>query len=198
MEKVSRKRKNFAAIITYLSKAFGFFPHYLVIAKLNLLSANPAKWSNTLKQFVGKSRQIVWVCLTILWGWQLTLFRIGLFAPLLYLKKIQKYKSREVSLEFCWHQHFFNGNKQLSLYQEIQIKVFWNKGFDLIISIHDVTNKILSLDSIYIVDVAMWPKFVNSSISMREVITKPQFYKNVTRKTNFFERWSWLSLIIRD
>ena len=37
-------------------------------------------------------------------------------------------------------------------------------------SVHDVTNKILSSDSNYIVDVAMWPKFGNPSISMREVI----------------------------
>ena len=35
---------------------------------LNLLSANPTKWSNALKQFVGKSRQIVWVRLAILWS----------------------------------------------------------------------------------------------------------------------------------
>ena len=35
------------------------------------LSANPTKWSNTLKQFVGKSRQIIWACLTILCGWRL-------------------------------------------------------------------------------------------------------------------------------
>ena len=52
----------------------------------------------------------------------------------------------------------------------LKIKVFWNKGYDVIISVHDVTNKILSRDSNYIVDVAMWPKFGNSSISMREVI----------------------------
>ena len=32
------------------------------------LSADPVKWSNTLKQFVSNSRRIVWVCLTILWG----------------------------------------------------------------------------------------------------------------------------------
>ena len=38
---------------------------------INPLSANPAKRSNTLKQLVGKSQQIVWVCLTILWGWRL-------------------------------------------------------------------------------------------------------------------------------
>ena len=39
--------------------------------RFNPLSANPTKWSNTLKQFVYHSRQIVWVRLTILWGWRL-------------------------------------------------------------------------------------------------------------------------------
>ena len=34
-------------------------------------SANPTKWSNTLKQFVGCGRQIVCVCLTILRDWRL-------------------------------------------------------------------------------------------------------------------------------
>ena len=50
------------------------------------------------------------------------------------------------------------------------IKLFWNKIHDAIISVDDVTNKILSRDSYCIVDVAMWPKFGNSSISMKEVI----------------------------
>ena len=49
-------------------------------------------------------------------------------------------------------------------------KVFWNKDYGVIVSVHDVTNKILSGDSNYIVDVVMWPKFGNCSISMREVI----------------------------
>ena len=49
--------------------------------------------------------------------------------------------------------------------------VFWNKGYDVIISFDDVTNKILSRDSIYILDMFMWPKFGNCTISMREVIT---------------------------
>ena len=53
----------------------------------------------------------------------------------------------------------------------LKIKVFWGKGYDVIISDNDVTNKILSHDSSYIVDVVMWPKFGNSSISMRKVIT---------------------------
>ena len=35
----------------------------------NPLSANPTKWSNTLKQFVGNRRLIIWVCYTILKGW---------------------------------------------------------------------------------------------------------------------------------
>ena len=54
----------------------------------------------------------------------------------------------------------------------LKIKVFWNKGYDVIIYVHDVTNKILSRDSNYIVDVVMWPKFGNSSIYMREVNLK--------------------------
>ena len=44
----------------------------------------------------------------------------------------------------------------------LKIKVFWNKGYDVIIYVHDVTNKIISRDSNYIVDVVMWPKFDNS------------------------------------
>ena len=53
----------------------------------------------------------------------------------------------------------------------LKIAVFWNKGYDVIIPVDDVTNKILSCDSYYISDVFMWPKFGNSSISVREVIT---------------------------
>ena len=47
--------------------------------------------------------------------------------------------------------------------------VFWNKVYDVIAFVHDVTNKILPRDSNYIVDLVMWPKFGNCSISMREV-----------------------------
>ena len=34
----------------------------------------------------------------------------------------------------------------------LKIKVFWNKGYDVIMSDHDVTNKILSHDSNCFVD----------------------------------------------
>ena len=50
----------------------------------------------------------------------------------------------------------------------LNTKVFWNKGYDVIIYIYDVPKK-LSRDSKYIVDVVMWRKFGNSSISMKEV-----------------------------
>ena len=45
------------------------------------------------------------------------------------------------------------------------------KIYDVKISVCDVTNKIWSCDSNYIANVVMWPKFGDSSISMREVIT---------------------------
>ena len=53
----------------------------------------------------------------------------------------------------------------------LKIMVFWNKGYDVITPVDDVTNKILSGVSNYIVDVFMWPKFGNYSISVRKVIT---------------------------
>ena len=37
----------------------------------------------------------------------------------------------------------------------LKIKVFWNKRYDVIFSVHDVTSKILSSDSDNIVDVVM-------------------------------------------
>ena len=51
----------------------------------------------------------------------------------------------------------------------LKLMVFWNKGY-VTISVNDVTNKILSRDSNYVIDVVMWPKFGNCSISMRKVI----------------------------
>ena len=53
----------------------------------------------------------------------------------------------------------------------LKITVFWNKGYDVIMPVDDVINQILLRNSSYIVNVFMWPKFGNSSISMSEVIT---------------------------
>ena len=73
----------------------------------------------------------------------------------------------------------------------LKITVFWNKSYDVIIPVDHVTNKILSRNSSYIVDVFMWPKFGNCGISTREVITTLILQKSLTRKTAFFEGWSW-------
>ena len=53
----------------------------------------------------------------------------------------------------------------------LKITVFWKKGYGVVFSVDDVTIKVLSRDSNYVVDVFMWPKFGNCSISMRKVIT---------------------------
>ena len=52
----------------------------------------------------------------------------------------------------------------------LEIMVFWKKSYDVIICVDDVTNEILSRDLNYIVDLVMWPKFGNSSVSIREII----------------------------
>ena len=59
---------------------------------------------------------------------------------------------------------------KLAILGPLRIKVFWNKVYDVLSFFHDVTNKILLRDSNYIVIGVMWPKFCNSSISMRQVI----------------------------
>ena len=57
--------------------------------------------------------------------------------------------------------------EKLSVLGLLRIRVFWNKNYDIIISVHDVTNKVLSRYSNYVVDDV---QSLVSSISMREVI----------------------------
>ena len=52
----------------------------------------------------------------------------------------------------------------------LKITVFWNKGHDVIIHVHDVTKKFLSRDLNHIVNVVIWPMFGNSNISTRKDI----------------------------
>ena len=63
----------------------------------------------------------------------------------------------------------------------LKIKVFWKKNYDVMIFVHNVTNKVLSRDSNYIVDGVMRLKFDDSNIFRREVIIN-----------SFFEGWYWL------
>ena len=59
---------------------------------------------------------------------------------------------------------------KLASQDALETKIFWNKIYDFIISVHDNTSKILSGDSNYVIDLVMWPKFGNSSIFKREDI----------------------------
>ena len=52
----------------------------------------------------------------------------------------------------------------------LKCKVFSNKGYYVIYYVYDVTNKILSHDSNFIMNVVMWPKFGNPSVCIREVL----------------------------
>ena len=71
----------------------------------------------------------------------------------------------------------------------LKITVFWNKDYEVIISVDGVTNKILSRDSNYIVDVFMQSLVTVSSLW--EKLSQPQLYKDLTRKLAFLEGWSW-------
>ena len=52
----------------------------------------------------------------------------------------------------------------------LKTKVLWNKGYYVLYSVYDVTDKIFPHDSNYIVDAVMLPKFGNHSICIREVV----------------------------
>ena len=57
-----------------------------------------------------------------------------------------------------------------------KLKEFCNKGYDITNYIYDVTIKIISRDSNYILDVVTWPKFGSSSITRREVIINSSWF----------------------
>ena len=61
-------------------------------------------------------------------------------------------------------------SSKLAILGLFKTKVFWNKGYGVIGSVHEATNKILLGDSNYSVDVVIQPKFGNSRISIREII----------------------------
>ena len=61
---------------------------------------------------------------------------------------------------------------------------------------HDVTNKVLSRNSSYLVDVVMWPKFVNCNISVREVNIISILYRFNQKKTLFLKGGLGSGLII--
>ena len=67
----------------------------------------------------------------------------------------------------------------------LKITVFLNKGYDVIISVDDVTSKVLSRDSNYIVDVFCDQSLLTIAF-LWEKLSRSQFYKDLT-KNHFFE-----------
>ena len=80
-------------------------------------------------------------------------------------------------LQFWWFQTTLGLLKR---------KTFWNKGYDVIFSAHDVIKKFLSRDSNCIVDVVMRPMFGNSNTSVRKV------------NLNFIRFWPKKTLFLRS
>ena len=77
----------------------------------------------------------------------------------------------------------------------LKIKLFWNEGYDAIISVPGVNNKILSHESNYINDSLMWQELGNSSIYMTEVVMA-SILQGFDQKNQFFRATPGLSSII--
>ena len=56
----------------------------------------------------------------------------------------------------------------------LKITVFWTKDYDVIITVDEVTNKILLRDWNYIVDMFMWQSLVTVAF-LWEKLSQPQF-----------------------
>ena len=55
----------------------------------------------------------------------------------------------------------------------LKVAVFWIKGYNVIIPVNNVTNKILSRDLNYIVDAFIWPKVGNIIAFLWEKLSQP-------------------------
>ena len=71
---------------------------------------------------------------------------------------------------------------------------FWNKGYDFIIPIHDVIDKILSYDSNYIVDVVMWSRkalFLRSGLASSSIIWDWRRVKSSAKGLTLYIKMFW-------
>ena len=98
------------------------------------------------------------------------------------------------SFNFSWvfkdclnkHARNFDDVTEIGYASLLKIKVFWNKIYDVIISVHGVTNKILLHDSNHF---ACYQSLV-TPVFLWDKLSWHQFHKDLTRKT-VFEGWSW-------
>ena len=70
----------------------------------------------------------------------------------------------------------------------LKTTVFSNKGYDVIISVDDVTKKIY-----HVIQIKLWTCSCDQSLIITVAFLwknlSPQFYKDLTKKTTFFEGW---------
>ena len=74
----------------------------------------------------------------------------------------------------------------------LKIKVFWNRDCDIIISTHDVTNKILPRDSNYTVDVVMCPNVIKTLFFIRRKAAEVALF------LNSWHTWQTLSTTVSN
>ena len=89
---------------------------------------------------------------------------------------------------------FWDSSHTLGL---LKIKVFLSKRYDVLFYACNATSKILSSDSNDIVDVVMWQKIGNSSISMGEVILT-SIFKGFDQEHHFLRGALGSSSVIWD
>ena len=134
---------------------------YNLKIKINHLSINPTKWSNSLKQFVDCCRRIVWVSLTILWGWRLKgldiLFKdcswvnCSLQYASLMIRDMVKYKLRVGSYELrvtSWKlkSTSWNSKVRVQIHKlRTQIHELRVRIHELRVRIHEFKNRLLVL-----------------------------------------------------
>ena len=166
-----------------------------------------------------------------------TMMKLGTLIP--YLEKIQKQNnSRDTSLDFCRHQHFFTisaiskfcyikkyryrlhfdtlfvilltffesskillinmfsvlmMSAKMATLDLCKIKVFWNKGYEVITSVWRQQQKFITwLKLYYRCLLSCDQKFHNSSTSLRELIITSILYR-LDQINHFFKGWTWLN-----
>ena len=115
---------------------------------------------------------------------------ITIFPPkiskLCYMKKYRYSLHFDTSFLILLTFWAFKGKGCLNIVTILMISA--NKDYGVIISVHEVNNRISSRDSNYIIGVVMWPKFSHSIISKRDVIIT-SFLLGLLDQTVFFQRF---------
>ena len=113
-----------------------------------------------------------------------TKMKVGSLYFILYLKKTQKiYESRDLPLDFCWHQHFFIGNQKILLWIRLHFTnistPFW----------YIISNYLTFLESLKIILINKVTIMVVSAKLTTSGFLKIKIFQN---KRNSWHHSSWL------